>query len=267
MDFARSTSAHHARGSHAAGTASGWRSRSGTASRTRSRRSAPSSSCSPPSDGKLNVLDAYCRHMGGDLSQGTVKGEAIACPFHDWRWAGNGKCVQIPYAKRIPLRARTRSWLTLERNKQLFVWHDPEGNPPPDDIVIPETKGASSQEWSDWTWDTVRIDGLQLPRDHRQHGRHGPLLLHPLRVPDLLQERVRGPCRHAVPELPGPPGRQARVELLGGGRDAQVGGLVLRPVLHDQRPVAGLPRHDHRDRADQLPLPGHARTRSSCSGA
>ena len=110
-------------------------------------------------DGKLNVLDAYCRHMGGDLSQGTVKGEAIACPFHDWRWAGNGKCVRIPYAKRIPLRARTRSWLTLERNQQLFVWHDPEGNPPPDDVVIPETKGASSEEWSDWTWDTVKIEG------------------------------------------------------------------------------------------------------------
>jgi 3-ketosteroid 9alpha-monooxygenase subunit A len=110
-------------------------------------------------DGKLNVLDAYCRHMGGDLSQGTVKGEAIACPFHDWRWSGNGKCVQIPYAKRIPLRARTRSWLTLERNKQLFVWHDPEGNPPPDDVVIPETKGASSEEWSDWTWDSVKIEG------------------------------------------------------------------------------------------------------------
>ena len=110
-------------------------------------------------DGKLNVLDAYCRHMGGDLSQGTVKGEAIACPFHDWRWAGSGKCVQIPYAKRIPLRAKTRSWLTLERNQQLFVYHDPEGNPPADDVVIPETKGASSEEWSDWTWDTVRIEG------------------------------------------------------------------------------------------------------------
>jgi len=110
-------------------------------------------------DGTLNVLDAYCRHMGGDLSQGTVKGDAIACPFHDWRWGGNGKCVQIPYAKRIPLRARTRSWRTLERNKQLFVWHDPEGNPPPEHIVIPETHGASGPEWSDWTWDTVRIDG------------------------------------------------------------------------------------------------------------
>ena len=110
-------------------------------------------------DGTLNVLDAYCRHMGGDLSQGTVKGEAIACPFHDWRWAGNGRCVGIPYAKRIPMRARTRSWRTLERNGQLFVWHDPQGNPPGEDIVIPETRGASGPEWSDWTWDTVRIDG------------------------------------------------------------------------------------------------------------
>ncbi|WP_436491976.1 Rieske 2Fe-2S domain-containing protein [Actinokineospora sp. HUAS TT18] len=110
-------------------------------------------------DGTLNVLDGYCRHMGGDLTQGTVKGDNIACPFHDWRWAGNGKCAAIPYAKRIPLRARTRSWLTLEQNGQLFVWNDPEGNPPPEDVVIPRVDGAFSDEWSAWTWDSVRIDG------------------------------------------------------------------------------------------------------------
>ncbi|EHR50489.1 Rieske (2Fe-2S) domain-containing protein [Saccharomonospora marina XMU15] len=110
-------------------------------------------------DGKLNVLDGYCRHMGGDLTQGTVKGNEVACPFHDWRWAGNGKCVSIPYAKRVPLRARTRSWLTLEQNKQLFVWNDPEGNPPPEDVVIPRIEGSYSDEWSNWTWDSVLIEG------------------------------------------------------------------------------------------------------------
>ena len=56
------------------------------------------------SDGALNVLDAYCRHMGGDLSQGTVKGNEIACPFHDWRWGGDGRCKAIPYARRIEIR-------------------------------------------------------------------------------------------------------------------------------------------------------------------
>ncbi|ANZ41079.1 3-ketosteroid-9-alpha-hydroxylase [Lentzea guizhouensis] len=109
-------------------------------------------------DGKLNVLDGYCRHMGGDLTQGTVKGNNIACPFHDWRWAGNGRCVEIPYAKRVPLRARTRSWVTLEENKQLFVWNDPQGNPPPEDVTIPRIEQAFSGEWSNWTWDSVVID-------------------------------------------------------------------------------------------------------------
>ncbi|WP_037369849.1 Rieske 2Fe-2S domain-containing protein [Amycolatopsis orientalis] len=110
------------------------------------------------SAGKLNVLDGYCRHMGGDLTQGSVKGDEVACPFHDWRWAGNGKCKSIPYAKRVPLRARTRSWQVLEENKQLFVWHDPEGNPPPEHVVIPRVEGAFSDEWSNWTWDSILIE-------------------------------------------------------------------------------------------------------------
>jgi 3-ketosteroid 9alpha-monooxygenase subunit A len=111
------------------------------------------------SQGELKVLDAYCRHMGGDLSQGSVKGDAVACPFHDWRWGGNGRCAGIPYAKRVPPRARTRSWITLEENKQLFVWNDPQGNPPPPEVVIPRIEGAFSSEWSNWTWDSVRIEG------------------------------------------------------------------------------------------------------------
>ncbi|HMU37110.1 MAG TPA: Rieske 2Fe-2S domain-containing protein, partial [Marmoricola sp.] len=53
--------------------------------------------------GEVQVLDAYCRHMGGDLTQGEVKGDEVACPFHDWRWAGDGKCTSIPYARRVPL--------------------------------------------------------------------------------------------------------------------------------------------------------------------
>jgi 3-ketosteroid 9alpha-monooxygenase subunit A len=111
------------------------------------------------SAGELKVLDGYCRHMGGDLTQGSIKGDAVACPFHDWRWAGNGRCVGIPYAKRVPPRARTRTWLTLEQNQQLFVWHDPQGRPPPEDVIIPRIDGAYSDEWSEWTWDTLLIEG------------------------------------------------------------------------------------------------------------
>ncbi len=109
--------------------------------------------------GHLHVLDAYCRHMGGDLSRGTVKGDAIACPFHDWRWGGDGRCARIPYARRVPPAARTRSWLTHEQNGQLFVWHDPQRNPPPEHVTIPPIEGALSAEWSHWTWDSVLVEG------------------------------------------------------------------------------------------------------------
>ncbi|MEV4431168.1 Rieske 2Fe-2S domain-containing protein [Streptomyces sp. NPDC049602] len=112
--------------------------------------------------GQLHVLNAYCPHMGGNLAQGSVRGDAVACPFHDWRWSGNGRCAGIPYARRVPPRARTRAWITVERNKQLFVWNDPEGNPPPPEVTVPEIAGIhgpDAHQWSDWTWKTLRVEG------------------------------------------------------------------------------------------------------------
>src|SRR4051794_17250984 len=100
------------------------------------------------SSGKLNVLDGYCRHMGGDLTQGTVKGDEIACPFHDWRWGGDGKCKQPPYAKRIPLRPPPRTGRAREKNRHLFVGPDAEGNPPIDEQMIPRIDAAFSDEWT-----------------------------------------------------------------------------------------------------------------------
>ncbi|MFV8053631.1 Rieske 2Fe-2S domain-containing protein [Mycobacterium sp. 48b] len=109
-------------------------------------------------DGKINVLDGYCRHMGGDLSQGQVKGNEIACPFHDWRWGGDGRCKNVPYGKRAPRLARTATWTTLEQDGMLFVWNDPEGNPPPAEATIPRIEGATSDEWTDWHWYTTVVN-------------------------------------------------------------------------------------------------------------
>ncbi|EOM74853.1 aromatic ring-hydroxylating dioxygenase subunit alpha [Rhodococcus rhodnii] len=109
--------------------------------------------------GALHVLDAFCRHMGGNLAHGEIKGDAIACPFHDWRWSGNGRCEAIPYARRTPKLARTKSWLTMERNGLLFVWNCPQGSTPPANVTVPEIDGYEDGQWSDWTWTTIRVDG------------------------------------------------------------------------------------------------------------
>jgi 3-ketosteroid 9alpha-monooxygenase subunit A len=111
------------------------------------------------SAGTLHVLNGYCPHMGGDLTMGTIKGDEVACPFHDWRWSGSGRCARIPYAHRVPRLARTKSWSVQEENKQLFVYHDPQGNPPPPEVTIPRIDSVFSDEWTDWTWNSVLIEG------------------------------------------------------------------------------------------------------------
>ncbi len=109
------------------------------------------------SHGDVHVLDAYCRHLGGDLSQGEVKDDAVACPFHDWRWAGNGRCAQVPYAKRPPRLARTRVWLSRVRAGLLFVWHDPEGAAPSPHLDIPDIPEFRDEGWTGWSWRTELI--------------------------------------------------------------------------------------------------------------
>ncbi|OAT70763.1 3-ketosteroid-9-alpha-hydroxylase [Mycobacteroides immunogenum] len=111
------------------------------------------------SRGEVKVLDGYCRHMGGDLSRGTIKADSVACPFHDWRWGGDGKCTLVPYAKRTPKLARTRSWPTLEVNGQLLVWHDPEGSVPPPELAPPTIDGYEEGKWSAWQWNSILIEG------------------------------------------------------------------------------------------------------------
>ena len=44
------------------------------------------------------LLDAFCVHLGADLSEGgKVKGDCIQCPFHGWKFDPSGKCVEIAY--------------------------------------------------------------------------------------------------------------------------------------------------------------------------
>lgn len=80
--------------------------------------------------GAAHVLDAHCPHLGAHLGQGRVEGDALVCPFHAWRWSGDGRCAGVPYAKRVPPKARIGSWLVIEHSGAIFVWHDPHGGAP-----------------------------------------------------------------------------------------------------------------------------------------
>lgn len=130
--------------------------------------------------GAARVLDAYCPHLGADLGVGgTVVDGTIRCPFHAWRFAGDGRCVEIPYATKIPPRACIPAWEVRERNGLVFVWHDRLGRPPSYEIpVIPE---HGDPAWTGWTINCITIrtqpreivenvaDRAHFPRVHGTH--------------------------------------------------------------------------------------------------
>ena len=50
--------------------------------------------------GQVHVMDAYCQHLGANMGVGgEVEGENIVCPWHGWRWRGDGTNAEIPYSK------------------------------------------------------------------------------------------------------------------------------------------------------------------------
>ena len=93
--------------------------------------------------GVVSVLDGYCPHLGANLAVGgTCEDGIIRCPFHGWKYDATGRCIEIPYSKRIPQGAFLGRYPVLERNGMIFVWHGEAGAEP--FFEIPELP-----EWED----------------------------------------------------------------------------------------------------------------------
>jgi nitrite reductase/ring-hydroxylating ferredoxin subunit/putative sterol carrier protein len=76
--------------------------------------------------GAVSAFDRTCPHLGAHLGGGSVEGDCLRCPFHGWRYDAQGRCVEVPYAPKIPPRARVRSWPVTEQNGLVFVYHGAE---------------------------------------------------------------------------------------------------------------------------------------------
>ena len=110
--------------------------------------------------GEIHVLDAYCPHMGANLAGAgsMVQGDSVICPFHHWSWGADGFCNHIPYANRIPARARIRAWPVMRENQLVFLWHDPDGGGPIEDQRIPRDEEVFEDGWTPWVIRRVQVD-------------------------------------------------------------------------------------------------------------
>lgn len=106
--------------------------------------------------GKAHVLDAYCPHLGAHLGVGgKVEGDNIRCPFHSWCWQGDtGECVDVPYAKHIPAKAKIGAPVVREQNGFIIVWQHGEGKEPDwTPAVVPETASPDYYVHGRRQWD------------------------------------------------------------------------------------------------------------------
>lgn len=107
-------------------------------------------------EGVARILDAYCPHMGAHLGHGgKVEGETIRCPFHAWSFDGAGQCTRVPYASKIPAKAKMRVWDVVEKNGMIYVWHDQDGLGP--DWVVPDLEAYGTDRFLPWNHSMLEI--------------------------------------------------------------------------------------------------------------
>ncbi len=136
--------------------------------------------------GKVSCLSDVCVHRGASLSQGMIVNGCVECPYHGWRYDGEGDCVKIPAQpdngrKGIPKKARVDTYPVEEHYGWVWVFLGdlPAEQRPP----IPEVpEYHDTDNWrcirGEWDWDADQarviengLDFAHAPFVHR--GRFG----------------------------------------------------------------------------------------------
>jgi phenylpropionate dioxygenase-like ring-hydroxylating dioxygenase large terminal subunit len=86
-------------------------------------------------EGVPHVLSDVCIHRGGSLGEGWVRDGTSVCPYHGWRFGGDGLCKHIPSLDddKVPARAKVDSYPVQEKYGILFAFLGdlPEEKRPP----------------------------------------------------------------------------------------------------------------------------------------
>jgi phenylpropionate dioxygenase-like ring-hydroxylating dioxygenase large terminal subunit len=81
-------------------------------------------------DGRPGALEDRCPHRNAPLSAGRVRGEALECRYHGWRFDRGGACVAVPGLASPPgARAAAAAFPCLEQDG--YVWVSPASGEAP----------------------------------------------------------------------------------------------------------------------------------------
>ncbi|MFP5077746.1 Rieske 2Fe-2S domain-containing protein [Rhizobium sp. YIM 134829] len=79
-------------------------------------------------DGTVSAVADRCPHRGMRLSHGFVRGEALSCIYHGWRYGKTGRCLAIPAHPALspPDAIRVATYRTGERDGIIWVTRSQE---------------------------------------------------------------------------------------------------------------------------------------------
>ena len=88
-------------------------------------------------NGNVSALEDRCPHRFAPLSMGKVlHGDHLQCPYHGLEFDRTGACVLNPHGdKRIPSRAKVKSYPAVEKHKAIWVWM---GDKAADESAVPD---------------------------------------------------------------------------------------------------------------------------------
>jgi hypothetical protein len=116
-----------------------------------------------------------------------VEAETLRCPFHGWGFDLGGRCVDVPYARRIPPAARLRSWPVAERNGLLMAWYHPDGLEP--QWEVPELPEHGAAGWTPYLRERMDVGTCNQEIIENVADRaHFHFVHHTLDVPQTLFE-------------------------------------------------------------------------------
>lgn len=105
-------------------------------------------------EGTLGLIEPHCPHLGAHLGVGgTIDGNSIRCPFHDWAFDTEGKCTDIPYAVKngdtLKQRARISHLPVREFDGIIWAWFHPEHAAPSwpiSSLLPPKWRGTAPKQ-------------------------------------------------------------------------------------------------------------------------
>lgn len=119
------------------------------------------------------VQEAWCPHLGADLSVGQIVEGQIRCPYHHWRFDVAGRCAHIPTGDKIPPGARIAAYPTTEAWGLVWAFNGVEPLYPPPGIpgiaegdLAVETRQRSIRDLPPWVPVSNGIDFQHLRTLH-----------------------------------------------------------------------------------------------------